>query len=420
MIKKHKIVQVKQWLKEKTCKDGKLNFTKTCTFLAAIQVCLWLIKIICMLCGFIISTFVEIAPFLEAFFKILENLASTLSYNLRRSFFVDFYNTKLYGVSNKKYLSELLHLEKSTLKKIDKFYEVKPFLKKVNKKERLLYNPSMQHKIALKRIVKMLSFIGFPDYLCGGIPEVSYVTNASRHLEKNNLLLLDITNFFPSTKDSYVYDFFLNTLNQSTDIAKIMVNLTTAKSEDGDYRFLPQGYSTSPMLSFFAYHKMYERLNTFAERNDLTFSAYYDDFTFSSKDFIPKYHMKEAIKIIEDYGLSVNEKKTKLVKVNHTKITGVVVHEDKMSIPKGLFKKTYEHYLTLLDMDENTGNYTQDNFIDTCNKMQGCLAAIQSVEPERNLEHYKNMIRYIRNKYDVPVERKKKDKYFRKKKVRQT
>ena len=62
---------------------------------------------------------------------------------------MDFYNTKLYGVSNKKYLSELLHLEKSTLKKVDTFYEVKPFLKNINGKERLLYNPSSQHKISL-------------------------------------------------------------------------------------------------------------------------------------------------------------------------------------------------------------------------------------------------------------------------------
>lgn len=321
---------------------------------------------------------------------------------------MDFYNTKLYGVSNKKYLSELLHLEKSMLKKVDTFYEVKPFLKNINGKERLLYNPSSQHKIALKRTVKMLSFIGFPDYLCGGIPEVSYVTNASRHLEKKNLLLLDITNFFPSTKDSYVYDFFKNTLNQSTDVAKIMVNLTTATNNSGNSRFLPQGYSTSPMLSFFAYHKMYDRLNTFAEKNNLTFSAYYDDFTFSSNEFIPKYCMKEAIKIINDYGLSVNENKTKLVKLNHTKITGIIVHEDKMSVPKGLFKKTFEHYLTLLDMDKYPEKYSQYNFIDTCNRMQGCLAAIQSVEPERNLDHYKNTIRYVRSKYNVPVNKKNK------------
>ena len=79
-----------------------------------------------------------------------------------------------------------------------------------------------------------------------------------------------------------------------------------------------------------------------------------------------------------------------------------------MSVPKGLFKKTFEHYLTLLDMDKYPEKYSQYNFIDTCNRMQGCLAAIQSVEPERNLDHYKNTIRYVRSKYNVPVNKKNK------------
>ncbi|OQO71705.1 reverse transcriptase family protein, partial [Enterococcus villorum] len=270
---------------------------------------------------------------------------------------MDFSNTKLHGVSNKKYLSELIHLELHTLKKVDQFYTVTPFVKNINDKERILYNPSLPHKIALKRIVKMLGYIGFPDYLCGGIPNVSYVSNASRHLMQKNLLLLDITNFFPSTSDSYVYDFFKNTLNQSTDIAKIMVNLTTAKNESNNVRFLPQGYSTSPILSFLSYFRMYEQLNDFALNNNLVFSAYYDDFTFSSNKFIPKYYLKETTKIINKYGLNVNERKSKIVKINHTKVTGVIIHDEKIKAAKGLFRKMYECYLTLLDVDVNNNFY---------------------------------------------------------------
>lgn len=93
MINKHKIVQVKQWLKEKTCKDGKLDFKKTFVFtfafLEVVQLFLWFLEKFCMICGFIISTFVEIAPFLQAFFKFLENLASTLSYK-KKEFFCGF------------------------------------------------------------------------------------------------------------------------------------------------------------------------------------------------------------------------------------------------------------------------------------------------------------------------------------------
>ncbi|EJF3065464.1 hypothetical protein M8F40_002467, partial [Listeria monocytogenes] len=182
---------------------------------------------------------------------------------------MDFTKSKLYGVSNKKYLSELLQLELKTLKNVDNYYEVQPFFKEVNGKNRELYNPSEAHKRALKNIVKKLSYIGFPNYVCGGIPLVGYVDNASRHLEKEYLLLLDITNFFPSTKDSYVYDFFHNTMSQSEDIAKILTNLTTVK-KDGE-RFLPQGFSTSPMLSFLSYHQMYEELDKFSKSNNFTF-----------------------------------------------------------------------------------------------------------------------------------------------------
>lgn len=326
---------------------------------------------------------------------------------------MDFTKTKLYGISNKKYLSELLHLDLSTLKRTEKYYEVKPFPKYVNGKKRMLYNPDIKHKNALKKIVKMLGFVEFPEYLCGGIPEVSYVTNAGRHLNKKNLLLLDITDFFPSTKDSYVYDFFKNTLKQSEDIAKIMVNLTTAKRLEDNTRFLPQGYSTSPMLSFFSYYRMYEELNKFAIRNNYTFSAYYDDFSFSSEKFIQKSKKREVVKIVNKYSLNVNAKKTKIIKINHTKITGVMVHKNILKAPKSLFKKTHEYFLMLLDMDYNTENYTKEDFIDICNKLQGCLSAIQSIERERNLEYYKNKLKYVRKKYDIPIEKSKKDISFK-------
>lgn len=70
---------------------------------------------------------------------------------------MDFAKSRLYGVSNKKYLSELLQLELKTLKDVDSNYEVEPFFKEVNGKIRELYNPSDAHKRALKNIVKRLS-----------------------------------------------------------------------------------------------------------------------------------------------------------------------------------------------------------------------------------------------------------------------
>lgn len=217
-----------------------------------------------------------------------------------------FSTSKLYGVLNKKYLSELLQLELKILKNVDQYYTVHPFKKKTNNKIRELYNPSNKHKRALKRITRYLNDLDFPDYLCGGIQNVSYVDNASRHLNKNYMLVVDIANFFPSTRDSYVYAFFYNSLNQPPDITKILVNLTTAQMNN--HRHLPQGYSSSPILSFLAYYKMYQELHEFSLGNNLTFSAYYDDFTFSSDNFIAPKRRREVIKIIKKYDLKINGK----------------------------------------------------------------------------------------------------------------
>lgn len=410
---KQKLTQVKQWLKNLVCKDNQFDFWKLVKLVGAIRCCIWITKIICKLCVFAIHFLVELAPYAEAIFKFIETLASTLSYKMRKGFFMELKNTKLYGISNKRYLSELLNLEVSKLRKVDEFFIVEPFTKVVNRKKRVLYNPSDEHKFVLKRIVNMLETIEFPEYLCGGIPERSYISNAGRHLGNKNLLLLDITNFFPSTRDSYVYDFFRNELKQSVDIAKIMVNLTTVKSADGNYRFLPQGYSTSPIMSFLSYRRMYDELNYFSRKNNLSFSAYYDDFSFSSNDFILKRLKRDATQIIEKYDLKVNSKKSKILRLNHSKITGVIVHDDIMKAPRGIFHKMFDCYLTLRNIDDTPYKYTQDQIIDVCNKFQGCIAAIQSIERERNLEHYKNMLRYIRKKYDVPVEKTKKENRFR-------
>src|SRR5699024_8191438 len=104
---------------------------------------------------------------------------------------------------------------------------------------------------------------------------------------------------------------------------------------------------------------------------------------------------------------------TKLTICNHVRVTGVIINGDEKKAPKRLFKKTHMLYLRLLDMDGNFFLYNQDDYIDTCNQIQGCLAAIQFIEPDRDLQHYQNTLKYIRRKFDVPIEKKKKEYGFK-------
>lgn len=97
------------------------------------------------------------------------------------------------------------------------------------------------------------------------------------------------------------------------------------------------------MLSFLSYHQMYEELDKFSKNNN---------FTFSSDKFIHTNKRREAISIIEKYGLKVNKKKTRLTICNHTRITGVIIHENTKKAPKKLNKKMYDYYGLLLGMSK--------------------------------------------------------------------
>ncbi|MFN6834190.1 hypothetical protein SFB97_01885 [Enterococcus hirae] len=94
MIFKHKIVQVKQLLKEQICKDGKFSFHEFIKFLTKIQTIIWFIKITSIIFVRSISIFIDWAPVLKAFFEFLENLASTLSYKNKKEFFYGFFKYK--------------------------------------------------------------------------------------------------------------------------------------------------------------------------------------------------------------------------------------------------------------------------------------------------------------------------------------
>ncbi|MEQ7177834.1 hypothetical protein ABQE01_02265 [Enterococcus thailandicus] len=84
---KHRIVQVKQLLKEQVCKDDKFSLAKAFDLFDKLQTIVWIVKIISIIFVIILSRFIELASVLKAFFEFLENLASTLSYKNKKEFF---------------------------------------------------------------------------------------------------------------------------------------------------------------------------------------------------------------------------------------------------------------------------------------------------------------------------------------------
>ena len=185
----------------------------------------------------------------------------------------------------------------------------------------------------------------------------------------------------------------------SEDIAKICTLLTTEPLPKSNKRHLPQGYTTSPYLSFLSYFDMYNGIYTVAANAGMNFSCYYDDFTFSSSTFINKTFKNRVINIIKEHGLQVNEEKTRLYKTKNKviKITGSIIHEDKLKSPNPLQKEMYHTFRDLVSIYEDKSlPLPTKKVITMCNKVQGMKTAIKSIEKNREFPYIDNKLKEIR------------------------
>lgn len=310
---------------------------------------------------------------------------------------MNFSESKLFGVKTKSELAELLEIDKNILYKVSTYFSTKPFEITINNKKRIIYNPSDDHKKILKSIVNLLSSIRAKEYVFGGLKNRNYIMNATLHKDSSFFCFIDIKNFFPSTKESFVYNFFLKDLKMSADVAKICMLLTTEKSLDRTSgRHLPQGYPSSPILSYLSYHRLFEELNSIANSENLIFSCYYDDLTFSSNDRISKITKRNIVKCIKKYKLYVNTDKSKLVKnKNGIKITGVVIKNNNVIPPNSNLHKLFINFHELKDAFENN-LLEKEKILKLCEKVQGLYAAVQAIKFNSKLEYINTYIKDIK------------------------
>jgi RNA-directed DNA polymerase len=85
---------------------------------------------------------------------------------------------------------------------------------------------------------------------------------------------------------------------------------------------------------------MDDNLNDFAKKNNLTYTRYADDMSFSHKtgdiDMLPIY--KQIVPIVTKYNFKINNKKTRILR-DHQRmtVTGIVINEKK-GVPKWKWK----------------------------------------------------------------------------------
>lgn len=244
----------------------------------------------------------------------------------------------LFKLKSKKKLADLLELDAKTIVNLsaDKG-NFRIFTIEKNGKSRQVQVPKPILERIHKRMFKLLQRIETPEYLHSGVKKRSHITNAKAHEKSSSLVKIDIKKYYPSTKRESVYQFFQRHLLCSPDVSKILTDLSCVNGH------IPTGSSLSQILAFFASLPMFERINELSLSNQVTFTVYVDDLTFSGETVAGEF-IWQVKKVIHSYGYNYHKEfssppdKTKLV-------TGVVIDRESLKVQNKHHKAIHELYV---------------------------------------------------------------------------
>lgn len=174
----------------------------------------------------------------------------------------------------------------------------------------------------------------------GFVKAKSIYTNALSHEGKKYLLNIDLSDFFPTINFNRVRSLLKHEpFNANSEISRMLANLLTNGG-------LPQGAPTSPIISNMICRRMDSRLSKYCKKYNAIYTRYADDISISWNEVTyGKYYYDEVtkkpndliLKIIEEEGFVVNDKKTFYSSRNgHKEVTGIIVNEY-VNTPKDYF-----------------------------------------------------------------------------------
>ncbi len=219
---------------------------------------------------------------------------------------------------------------------IDSFYYQKEIIKLNENGEpkfrngliqKRVLNPSLKRlKQIQKRLQKsILQKLLIPEYAFGGIKGKDNISNAKKHQGRKYIFTTDLSDFFPSVSHKNVFEMFLK-FKFSPSVARYLTKLTTFKGK------LPQGSPTSTIIANLVFIKTGERLQHFAKENNLIFTSFVDDLTFSSStDFKEK--INDIVNAIIEDGFKISHSKTNY-KTMLPSVTGIIVKNNNLDLSR--------------------------------------------------------------------------------------
>lgn len=217
--------------------------------------------------------------------------------------------------------------------------------------------------------------------------------NAKRHLSQQYLVNIDLEDFFHQVKQTHIMETF-NKLPFRFDknLVRLIAGLTTYNKR------LPMGSPTSPALSNFAMMGADNELLKFSRGNNLKFTRYVDDLSFSSELPITSEHFCMIEEILHCHQMPVNYNKVKSYGKDDTKIVTGLELGQSVKIPDIFLKEIDNDIRRLKHTLELNQKCCDRDSVQWTNKLkqalQGKINFVGLIYGYESPEYQKKMIRF--------------------------
>lgn len=254
---------------------------------------------------------------------------------------------------------------------IEKQYRYKKIPKKNGDKRDILV-PSKEIKKVQRAILQLLNRISVHRFAHGWIKGRSTITNSQPHCKNPAKLCLDVKDCFQNISSWRIRDVYEHTLGCSPVVANLLTRLTT-------YGFyLPQGLPTSGALVNIVMYSMDIELASYAKANQLKYTRYGDDISFSGK-YISEGQREHIKLVISSYGFRLNEKKEEYTSGGIAPIiTGLNTSTAKPLVPRRYKRQVRAMEYKIFDIPDS-----DDNKRHLMNSAKGRKQYIEVVERDR-------------------------------------
>lgn len=234
-----------------------------------------------------------------------------------------------------------IHLHRAS--KINSF--LKKTIKKTGKvKEREIYAPIGEYKFLLKRINnRILNRVELPKGVCGAIIGKDLFDMISIHCGREAILKIDIENFFSNVLDRRVYPLLLR-MKCSPEIAKFLTELMTYDKR------LPQGFSTSPMISNIVSYKLDLEHLKICEPYNIERTRWLDDIVFSGRRTDLEIVAPKIITSVKKNGFRINNDKSRFSgRQNKMEIVGLLANKHKPYVSEKVIERVLSYIHIAID-----------------------------------------------------------------------